>query len=102
LKRKFLTFVVHLTVEELIDILKENFPILSSNSKETGNCNLNDGPFSGRLVYGFRGIQEWFNVSHKKAQELKDTWLAPAVMQNGRKNVTDADYALKLFDNRKK
>ena len=101
------TFVVQLTVGELIEILKENFPILSSSQVTSpipakDNSRSDGSTFSGRLVYGLRGIQELFNVSHKKAQELKDTLLAPAVMQNGRKIVTDVDYALKLFDNRKK
>ena len=95
------TFVVQLTVDELIEILKESFPILSSRIDDNNNTS-NRPTFSGRLVYGLRGIRELFNVSHKTAYEWKSTWLAPAVMQNGRKIVTDADYVLKLFDNHKK
>lgn len=94
------TFIVQLTVGELIEILKEAFPILEQNLVQTNKKQVNDQPFSGRLVYGLRGIRELFNISHKTAYEWKSTWLAPAVMQNGRKIVTDADYALKLFGER--
>lgn len=102
------TFIVQLTVGELIEILKEAFPILSSNSESKhiiaeGPSTPSDGPtFSGRLVYGLRGIENLFNISHKKAQEWKDTWLAPAIWQCGRKIITDADYAFKLYNGRKK
>ena len=96
------TFIVQLTVGELIEILKENFPFLDNTSIQKGNGG-SDGPtFSGRLVYGLRGIRELFNISHKTARHWKNTWLAPAVMQNGRIIVTDVDYALKLFRQRNK
>ena len=94
------TFIVQLTVGELIEILKEAFPILEQNPTLVEKKPDNDLPFNGRLVYGLRGIQELFNVSHKTAYEWKSTWLAPAVRQCGRKIVTDADYALKLFGER--
>ena len=48
-------------------------------------------------VYGIKGIEKLFSVSHKTAQQYKDTFLKPAVMQNGRKIVVDADLAMKLF-----
>lgn len=96
------TFIVQLTVGELIDILKEAFPILEQNLVQADKKLENIHPFNGRLVYGIRGIQELFNVSHKTACEWKSTWLAPAVRQCGRKIVTDADYALKLFGEREK
>ncbi len=97
------TFIVQLTVGELIEILKEAFPMLATNSTSLGTDKQSDEPsFNGRLVYGLRGIQGLFNVSHKTAQQWKNTWLAPAIMQNGRTIITDADYALKLFDNHKK
>ena len=94
------TFIVQLTVGELIEILKEAFPILEQNPTLVEKQPDNDLPYNGRLVYGLRGIQELFNVSHKTAYEWKSTWLAPAVRQCGRKIVTDADYALKLFGER--
>ncbi len=95
------TFIVQLTVGELIEILKDNFPMLATNSPSTDVNIQSDGPtFNGRLVYGLRGIRELFNVSHKTAYEWKSTWLAPAVKQRGRKIVTDVDIAMKLFDSR--
>lgn len=54
-----------------------------------------DGPKN--LVYGLRGIQQLLGVSHTQAQRYKDTILKPAVSQNGRKIVVDADMALRLF-----
>lgn len=56
---------------------------------------------SGRLVYGLRGIQQLFGCSHKTAQFYKDHVIREAVSQNGRKIVTDADLALKLFNERR-
>lgn len=50
-----------------------------------------------RLVYGLQGIQRLFNVSHVTAQRYKDTFLAPAVSQQGRKIVVDVEKALQLF-----
>ena len=94
------TFLVQLTVGELMEILKEVFPILEQSPTQVEKKPENGQPFSGRLVYGLRGIRELFNVSHKTAYEWKSTWLAPAVKQCGRKIVTDADYALKLFGER--
>lgn len=60
-----------------------------------------DGPRSSkRYIYGLRGIRDLFNVSHATAQHYKDTFLAPAVMQRGRKIVVDADKAVELYNNR--
>lgn len=53
------------------------------------------------FVYGIRGIERLFNVSHKTAQDYKNTFLKPAVMQCGRKIVVDADLALQLFNDRR-
>ena len=54
-----------------------------------------------RVVHGLRGIEELFGVSHRTAQYLKDNVLCEAVVQRGRKIVTDVDLALKLFDERR-
>lgn len=55
-----------------------------------------------RLVYGLAGIQELFNVSHLTAQRYKNTFLAGAVSQQGRKIVVDAEKALQLFSEHNK
>lgn len=51
-----------------------------------------------RYVYGLRGIRELFGVCHTTAQRYKDTFLAPAIRQNGRKVIVDADMAMELFN----
>ena len=56
---------------------------------------------SGNYVYGLRGIEQLFGVSHKTAQAYKDGIIKEAVRQHGRKIVVDADLALKLFDQRR-
>lgn len=54
-----------------------------------------------RYVYGLKGIQALFGVSHLTAQHYKDGFLKPAVMQQGRKIVVDAEKAMELFKNYK-
>ena len=51
-----------------------------------------------RYIYGIKGIEDFFHVSHKTAQEYKNTFLKPAVNQNGRKICIDADLAMQLFN----
>ena len=85
-----------LTIEEFVELLDERI-----NKATTGSNIGVVKPNSGNYVYGLRGIQQLFGVSHKTAQEYKDTFLRPAVMQNGRKIVVDADYALELFNQRR-
>lgn len=50
-----------------------------------------------RYVYGLRGIQELFNVSHKTAQLYKNGILRDACYQYGRKILVDVDKAIFLF-----
>jgi len=50
-----------------------------------------------RYVYGIAGISTLFNVSYGTACKLKDGVLKPAIMQQGRKIICDADMAIKLF-----
>lgn len=52
---------------------------------------------SSKYIYGLRGIQTLFNVSHKTAQQYKNTWLAPACYQSGRLIMVDRDRAMQLF-----
>lgn len=100
------TFLVQLTVEDLLEILKKNFPVLAQKpepKEEPKPKKEEEGPtFTGRLVYGVVGIERLFNVSHKTAQQWKDGWMKPAIKQRGRKIVTDVAYAMKLFDKIKK
>ena len=81
-----------LTVGDLKRLIEE---ILSTNTGSILSGKKGNSPTD--LVYGIRGIEQLFHVSHKTAQAYKDTFLKPAVCQNGRKIVVDRDLALKLF-----
>ena len=100
MKTDLKTYILHLTVEEFIDVLKENIPAMGAAAANPESQE-EDGPtFKGRIVYGVIGIERFFNVSHKTACELKKGWLKPAIKQEGRKVMMDAEYALKLYGNR--
>lgn len=84
-----------LTIEEFVQLLDEHINAALKSGKA-----ITTSP-SGNLVYGIRGIEKLFGVSHKTAQYYKDNVIREAVMQNGRKIVVDADLALKLFNERR-
>lgn len=86
------TPLVMLTLGDLLDALKgEDATNTQPVKKET--------PVAGkRYVYGLKGIEELFNVSHATAQKYKDGILKDAVYQSGRTIVVDADKALELFN----
>ena len=81
-----------LTVEEFVELLDERINKAAGNDTGVGHK-----PANNNLVYGIRGIERLFNVSHRTAQSYKNSFLKPAVSQNGRKIVVDRDLALKLF-----
>jgi hypothetical protein len=54
-------------------------------------------PQPQELVYGLRGIKNLFNVSTPTAIRYKETFLKPAIMQQGRKIVVDKGKAIELF-----
>lgn len=85
------TPIVMITVGDLKDVISETL----SERRQT------EEKKERRLVYGIRGIERLLGVSHKTAQDYKNTILGPAVMQNGRKIVVDADLALELFNKSK-
>lgn len=53
-------------------------------------------------VFGLDGICRLFNVSRQTAQRYKDTIIADAVIQQGRKIMVDAEKAMELFKNTKR
>ena len=88
----FNTPIAALTVGQLMEVIgqtdtKENAPSSPSTS-------------SKKYAHGLRGIRELFDVSHATAQRYKDSFLQPAIMQNGRKIVVDVDKAMELFNER--
>lgn len=91
------TLVLHLTVKELVEVIQTNIN-LPAPTPEAPQNPVTDGPsFTGRIIYGINGIERFFDVSHKTACEWKKTWLKPAIKQEGRKIMMDAEYALKLY-----
>ncbi len=84
------TPIAMLTVGQLKEVLQTATPIPQESKQETVVDNKN-------YKYGLRGIRELFDVSHATAQKYKDTFLKPAIMQNGRKLIIDADKAIELF-----
>ncbi len=89
------TPIAALTVGQLWELFEERYGKLVFLSQANAK-----NP-SGHYVYGLRGIQQLFGVSHKTAQEYKDGIIKDAVRQNGRKIVVDADLALELFNERR-
>lgn len=73
--------------------------IISAMPRQEVETKLDASP---NYIYGLAGIRELFGVSHATAQKLKNTVLAPAVKQYGRKIVVDAKMAIELFANTKK
>lgn len=87
-----------LTIRELFQAIDLYLERKAGN----GNANLPAKAAPKRYVYGLDGIRELFHCSHKQAQFYKDHVIKEAVKQNGRKIVVDADYALELFNERRK
>ena len=89
------TPIAMLTVGTLREIIREECKTTSSPQDKPQVFNKNH-----RLVYGLKGIRDLFGCSHVTAQRYKDSFLQPAIKQNGRKIVIDADLALELFNQR--
>lgn len=91
-----------LTIEEFTTLLDERIKTALSSAtptKQAGAAYANQVS-QGRFVYGLRGIEQLFGVSHKTAQYYKDNIIQDAVKQNGRKIVVDVEKALQLFNDR--
>lgn len=84
------TPVAMMTIGQLASYLGLNG---AREQKETSNTGS-----SKSYVYGLRGIQNLFNVSHTTAQMYKDGILREAVYQSGRKIVVDVEKAIDLFN----
>ena len=72
--------------------------IISAMPRQEVETKLDASP---NYIYGLAGIRELFGVSHATAQKLKNTVLAPAVKQYGRKIIVDTRMAVELFNKRK-
>ena len=81
------TPIIMISVGDLRKIIKDNLEV--SDKKENVVVE--------KYVYGLKGIQKLFNVSHATAQMYKNTILKDAVSQQGRKIVVNVEKALSLF-----
>ncbi len=84
------TPIAALTVSQFVELLDKD------KSPEPAPVQPID--YTQGYAYGLKGIRQLFGVSHATAQRYKDTFLKPAVRQNGRKIVIDKAKALELFD----
>jgi catalase len=87
------TPIVMLTVGQLREILipKALYDLIEKQQK------IEKERIPKRYVHGVSGIKQLFNCSYPTAHKLKETILKPAVKQQGRVIVVDADLAMKLF-----
>ena len=85
------TPIAALTVSQFVDLLDKHKSAPAAPSAPARN-------YTQGYAYGLKGIRKLFGVSHATAQRYKDTFLKPAIRQNGRKIVVDVAKALELFD----
>ena len=93
---------IHVTPDTPISLLtvEQQKELFISWMKELMNNNVPATPCvepPKRYVYGIAGIASLFQVSYVTACKLKDGVLKPAIMQQGRKIICDAELAMKLF-----
>lgn len=88
------TPIVMLTVGQL----KECLGLTPDLIKKIQTLNESPSPESQkRYVHGIAGIKSLFNCSYPTAHKLKETIIKPAVKQQGRVIIVDAELAMKLF-----
>lgn len=87
------TPIWQLTVQEFENLLQNS---LIKYAEGKGNEAVK--PSEKRYVHGVAGIKSLFNCSYPTAHKLKETIIKPAVHQQGRVIIVDADLALKLFE----
>lgn len=92
------TQVTIMTADQLKEFAAE---VVRNTLAEGGEATGGKQNVKKRFVYGIRGISELFRVSIPTAQKYKNTFLAPAISQRGRKVVTDVDKAWELYNERK-
>ncbi len=90
------TPIVMLTVGELEEIIFSAVQRVLE-TKDFGQDIKDKISTQKRYVYGIAGIASLFKVSYVTAFKMKETILKPAILQQGRKIMCDADLALDLF-----
>lgn len=82
-----------LSVGEFVELIKDTIgKVAPKEQSRTENKS---------FVKGIVGISKLFGVSHKTAQEWKNTWLAPACTQRARTILVDTNKAIELFNERR-
>lgn len=87
------TPIVMLTVRQLKDIINGiKQPDISKVEDYTRK----------RYLFGLKGIRDEFSISHATAQKWKDGILKEAIVQHGRKIITDTEKAYELLNKTRK
>lgn len=83
---------ITLTSEQLKELVSQITKELKEDAKTETSSK------TRRYVYGLRGIANLFHVSLPTAQKYKNTFLAPAVTQRGRKIAIDVEKAIECYN----
>ena len=82
-----------LTASEFLILTKELF-----ESDYRVNMEKDEELSSRNYVYGIAGIAKHLNCSKSKVSRIKDTILKPALIENGRSIIADADHIMELYN----
>lgn len=93
-------FIFNCTIEEFVEVMKNYFPSLAGD-RPLDALELSGPTFSGRILYGVDDICQFLKISRKTFYNWKE-WMMPALKQNGKKVMADADYLLVLYDENKR
>lgn len=96
---------VTMTCDQLRDLIRETVEgVLASRAQGRGMGAAGETETerfdSAEWATGLRGISDMFQVTPQTAQKYKNTWLAPAVKQRGKKLFINRKMAFELFEQR--
>lgn len=96
---------VTLTCDQLRDMIRDTVvEVLASGATGRGRGGAAECETerfdSADWATGLRGISDMFQVTPQTAQKYKNTWLAPAVKQRGKKLFVNRKMAMELFEHR--
>lgn len=96
--------LIQLTTQEFLFVQKNDIysSLPVNNSQHSVNPSSNSNLTPKSFVYGIKGIMNIFDCSESTAKRIKkDKLFKPAIVQHGRKIITDVDLVLKLAANNK-
>lgn len=94
--------LIQLTTQEFLFVQKNDIDssLPVNNSEYSGKPSSNSTITPKTYVYGIKGIMNTFDCSESTAKRIKKNKLfKPAIVQFGRKIITDVDLVLKLAAN---